>query len=132
MHPEGSVQGVSSTNHQRHLMSSEFSQNSSPSGLLGMIAQLQDVEQYRELNWEGNFEDYLALVKNEPGVARNSYQRLYDLILHFGTEEYTESRKRIVRYNFFGDPIDKGRDAVFGIDVQLMKLVNVLKRGRLK
>ncbi len=110
---------------------SSFESNSSPSGLLGMIAQLQDVEQFRELNWEGSFEDYLGLVKEDPNVCRNAYQRLYDLIHHFGTEEYTESRKRIVRYNFFGDPIEDGKDAVFGIDVHLQKLVNVLKSAAL-
>jgi serine protein kinase len=110
---------------------SSFESNPSPGGLLGMIAQLQDVEQFRELNWEGSFEDYLGLVKENPDVCRNAYQRLYDLIHHFGTEEYTESRKRIVRYNFFSDPIDDGKDAVFGIDVHLQKLVNVLKSAAL-
>ena len=95
--------------------------------ILGMIETLQDVEEYRSLHWEGGFEDYLELVREDPDITRNAYQRLYDLIMRFGTEEYTEYKKRIVRYRFFDDPFDKGADAVYGIDVQLMKLVNVLR-----
>ncbi len=99
--------------------------------ILGMIAELQDVQQYQELTWEGSFSDYLEILREDPGVARNAYQRLYDCIMHFGTEEYTEYKKRIVRYKFFDDPIDNGKDAVFGIDVHLMKLVNVFKSAAL-
>ena len=101
--------------------------NGTTQSILGMIATMQDVEEYRALNWEGSFEDYLDLVKQDPAVCRNAYQRLYDLIMHFGTEEYTEYKKRIVRYRFFDDPFGGGKDAVFGIDVHLMKLVNVLR-----
>jgi serine protein kinase len=53
------------------------------------------------------------------------------MILSFGTETYTEYKKPIVRYKFFDDPIESGRDAVFGIDVHLMKLLNVLKSAAL-
>jgi serine protein kinase len=104
---------------------------SRPSGILGMIAELQDIDRYREQNWEGTFADYLDVVRQKPLVARNAYQRLYDCILSFGTETYTEYKKPIVRYKFFDDPIDDGKDAIFGIDVHLMKLVNVLKSAAL-
>ncbi len=99
--------------------------------ILSMIAELQDVEQFKVQHWEGSFADYLDIVREDPNVARNAYQRVYDMIMHFGTEEYTEYKKRIVRYRFFDDPFDDGRDAVFGIDVHLMKLVNVLKSAAL-
>ncbi len=107
------------------------SQNPTTDRLLGMIAELQDVEQFRAENWEGSFADYLDLVRRNPEVCRNAYQRLYDLICHFGSEEYTEYKKRIVRYRFFDDPFDNGKDAVYGIDVHLMKLVHVLKSAAL-
>lgn len=100
-------------------------------GLLQQIAELHDVQRYRDLNWEGDYTDYLDLVRQKPEVTRNAWQRLYDLILSFGTEHYTEYKKPIVRYKFFDDPIDNGKDAVFGIDVHLMKLVNVLKSAAL-
>jgi serine protein kinase len=99
--------------------------------ILGMIAELQDIRSFQELNWEGSFGDYLDLVREDPNICRNAYQRLYDLIISFGTEEYTEYKKRITRYKFFEDPFDDGKDAVFGIDVHLMKLVNVFKSAAL-
>ncbi len=104
---------------------------SSPNGIMGMIAQLQDLERFREHHWEGSFADYLEIVRNRPDVARNAWQRLYDLVMSFGTETYTEYKKPITRYRFFDDPFDNGKDAVFGIDVHLMKLVNVLKSAAL-
>ncbi|MBM4368269.1 MAG: serine protein kinase [Deltaproteobacteria bacterium] len=105
---------------------------SAPSGILGMIAQLQDIERFREQNWEGSFAEYLEIVRQKPEVTRNAYQRLYDLVMSFGTETYTEYRKPIVRYKFFDDPFENGKDAVFGIDVHLMKLLNVLKSAALQ
>lgn len=99
--------------------------------ILGRIAALQDIQQYQELNWEGSFEQYLDIVRADPTVSRNAYQRLYDMIMKFGTETYTEYKKEIVRYKFFDDPFDNGKDAVFGIDVHLMKLVRVFKSAAL-
>ena len=104
---------------------------SRPSGILGMISQMQDLERFREQNWEGSFSDYLDIVREKPFVTRNAYQRLYDMIMSFGTESYTEYRKPIIRYKFFDDPIDNGKDAVFGIDVHLMKLLHTLKSAAL-
>ncbi len=95
--------------------------------IIGMIANMQDMEEYRSLHWTGSFEDYLEIVRRQPTVCRNAYQRLFDLVISFGTEEYTEYKKRIIRYKFFDDPFDGGKDAVFGIDVHLMKLVDVLR-----
>ncbi|MBO84190.1 MAG: serine protein kinase [Deltaproteobacteria bacterium] len=103
----------------------------SENSLLGMIADLQDIREYRELNWEGSFSEYLDIVRDDPSVCRNAYQRMYDMIMQFGTEEYTEYKKRIIRYKFFDDPFDNGKDAVFGIDVHLMKLVRVFESAAL-
>ncbi|NDD91507.1 serine protein kinase, partial [bacterium] len=60
-------------------------------------------------------------------VTRNAFQRMYDLIQSFGTTSYVEYKKTIIRYKFFDDPIDSGKDAVFGLDVPLMKLVHFFK-----
>ncbi|MEN0061737.1 MAG: serine protein kinase [Myxococcota bacterium] len=102
-----------------------------PEGLLGLIAQNQDVTHYQNLLWEGSFGDYLQIVQNDGQVARNAYQRLYDLIESYGAEEYTEYRKPILRHHFFDDPFDNGADAVFGIDIHLMKLVRVFRAAAL-
>ena len=95
--------------------------------MIDSIGALQDFERYRELSWEGSFEDYLSIVRERPAVTRNAYQRIYDMIIRYGTEEYTDSRKKLVRYNFFQDEIAGGDDALYGLDIPLMRLVNVLK-----
>ncbi len=71
--------------------------------LVGQIASLQDYKEYEDLNWEGSFEEYLDLVRKNPRVTRNAFQRVYDMILAYGTEEYIDNKKKLVRYNFFKD-----------------------------
>ncbi|HJL20018.1 MAG TPA: serine protein kinase [Sandaracinaceae bacterium LLY-WYZ-13_1] len=99
--------------------------------LVSKIASFQDYDEYRDLHWEGSFEDYLDIVKKQPQVTRNAYQRLYDMVVSYGEEEYIDNKKRLVRYPFFSDPIDDGQDAIFGLDIPLMKLVNVLHAAAL-
>ncbi len=100
--------------------------------LVDRIASLQDRKRYEDLHWSGSFEDYLELVRRNPRVARTAYERLYDMILSFGTEEYVDNKKKITRYRFFQDETRGGRDAIFGLDIPLMRLVNVLKAAALR
>ncbi len=102
------------------------------SELLKIINDSEGIKHFKELNWKGSFGDYLELFQKDPKVARSSFQRLYDMILTFGSEEYVEYKKKITRFNFFKDPFDDGKDAVFGIDIHLMKLVNVFKAAALR
>ena len=97
------------------------------SNIISMIQNNQDLEDFRQLNWTGTFPQYLDLVRKQPKVTRTAFQRLYDMIMSYGTEDYPEFRKKIIRYKFFDDPIDGGVDAVFGIDIHLMKLVSAFK-----
>ncbi|MEZ4380539.1 MAG: serine protein kinase [Nannocystaceae bacterium] len=96
------------------------------------IAALQDRKRYEDLHWTGTFEEYLALVRDNPRIARTAYERLYDMLLSHGTEEYVDNKKKITRYRFFSDDAHGGRDAVFGLDIPLMRLVNVLKAAALR
>jgi len=82
------------------------------------------VDHYKSLHWRGNFLEYLQLVQSNPSIARNAFQRVYDMIMSYGFDTYKEFKKSIYRYKFFDDPIGNGKDAVFGLDVPLMKLVN--------
>ncbi len=91
------------------------------------IGKMQNIEEYRHLHWEGSFDEYLELVQKRPAVCRSAFQRCYDMILSYGREEYIDSRKRLIRYPFFRDEQNKGADAVFGLDIPLMRLVNVVK-----
>lgn len=101
--------------------------SSSALDIKNFISGLQDLDKYAKYNWEGTFQQYIDIVREKPEVTRNAFQRLYELIVSYGTEEYVEFKKKITAYNFFKDPFDNGKDGVFGLDVHLMKLVNVLK-----
>ncbi|RYF11332.1 MAG: serine protein kinase, partial [Deltaproteobacteria bacterium] len=98
---------------------------------LAKIASYQNLTQYREHHWSGSFSDYLELVRRTPGVTRNAYQRAYDMIMSYGRDEYIDSKKKLVHYPFFDDPDHGGRDAIFGLDIPLMRLVNVFKSAAL-
>ncbi|MGZ6310372.1 MAG: PrkA family serine protein kinase [Bdellovibrionota bacterium] len=94
---------------------------------LRLLGDTNTVKEFRNFHWEGSFTDYLDLVKKNPRITRNAFQRMYDMVLTWGTTSYVEYKKNIVRYKFFDDPIDNGKDAVFGLDVPLMKLVHFFK-----
>lgn len=95
------------------------------STILTKIEQLQDTGGFKDLHWEGSFEDYLEVVRQDPQVTRSAYQRIYDMLISYGSEEYTRNREALVHYRFFDDPIENGRDAVFGLDKPLMELVRI-------
>ncbi len=92
--------------------------------LVAFIAQKQDTAAFREQHWDGSLPEYLDIVARNPKVARSAFRRIYDMILSHGTREYTENRERLVHYNFFDDPLDNGKDGIFGLDRSLMSLVD--------
>jgi serine protein kinase len=95
--------------------------------IIQQIRERQNPALYQDLHWEGTLAEYLELVQGNPEIARNAFQRVYDMIDSFGIRKYTEYKKEITHYHFFNDPIGGGRDAIFGLDVALMKLVQTLK-----
>jgi serine protein kinase len=95
--------------------------------ILSVVDQHLNPTRFREQHWEGSFEDYLDLVVANPRIARNAFQRIYDMIKHFGAERYTTLREDMIRYKFFSDPIDNGADAIYGLDRPLMNLVDFFK-----
>src|ERR1700752_3584484 len=97
------------------------------SNMTDRIAAMQDFKLYRELHWEGSFEEYLGIVREKPQVTRNAYHRLYDMIISYGPEEYIDNKKKLIRYNFFKDEQNVGANAIFGLDIPRMRLVHVLK-----
>jgi serine protein kinase len=95
--------------------------------IISLIADRQDLEQFRRKTWVGTFEEYLDLVRQRPEVTRNAFERVYDMIIMYGTTTYEEFREKKVHYRFFDDPDDEGADAVFGLDDALGALVNAFK-----
>ncbi len=96
--------------------------------IISLVADRQDLDQFRKKTWEGSFQDYLDLVRVNPMVTRNAFQRVYDMIMSYGTDGYQDARgEKRVHYRFFDDPDDDGRDAVFGLNGPLESLVHALK-----
>jgi serine protein kinase len=96
-------------------------------GIISLIAQRQDLDEFRKKNWVGTFQEYLEVVRRCPRVTRDAFERVYDMILSYGTETYEVCREKRVHYRFFDDPEDGGQDAVFGLDMALEHLVNAFK-----
>jgi serine protein kinase len=95
--------------------------------LIDLISSKIDVKRFHDQHWKGTIWDYLDLVAANPSIARNAFQRLYDMILHYGTERYKINREDMIRYHFFSDIINNGADGIFGLDKTLMNLVDVFR-----
>jgi serine protein kinase len=95
--------------------------------LVRLVGEMQDQKRFQELNWSGSFRDYLDMVAQNPRVTRNAFQRIYDMIMDYGFEEFEDAKKRLTRYRFFSDPNFDGDDAIFGLEISLMRLVNFFK-----
>lgn len=94
--------------------------------LITRLASRQNLEDYQRKHWHGGFAEYLDIVRADPKVTRTAYQRIYDMILGYGTEEVIVNKEKHARYKFFQDPIDDGKDAIFGLERPLVNLVNIL------
>lgn len=92
-----------------------------------ILSDTKYVDQFKELGWQGTFWDYMRIIEEDPQVARNAYQRLYDMVLSYGVHEYVDAKKHITHFKFFDDPDDGGRDSIFGLDVPIMKFMSALK-----
>ncbi|MFT3878122.1 MAG: serine protein kinase [Gemmatales bacterium] len=99
--------------------------------LLTNLRQSQDLHEYKKIHWEGSFEDYLDIVKQQPEVTRSAYQRLFDMIMSHGTEEHYENKDKQMRYKFFTEFAAKHGDSIYGLDRTLSQLVNVFKSAAL-
>jgi serine protein kinase len=99
----------------------------SGASLLKLVAERQDQEQFQKLNWSGSFQDYLDVVSQTPDITRNAFQRIYDMIMEYGVEEFEDAKKRLIRYKFFSDLSFDIEDAIFGLEIPLMRLVNFFK-----
>lgn len=49
------------------------------------------------------------------------------MIMSYGTEEFIDAKKRLIRYKFFSDQSFDGDDSIFGLEIPLMRLVNFFK-----
>jgi serine protein kinase len=87
-----------------------------------------ETQRFRELSWEGSFQEYLELLGEQPLAARNAWQRLYDMVRSHGWED-PETPGAPRRWKLFSDPLGGGRDGVFGLDGPIDQLVRTLRAG---
>jgi serine protein kinase len=99
---------------------------STGSDLISLIASRQNLDDYQKKHWTGSFAEYLDVVQRDPKVTRTAYQRIYDMIMSYGTEEVVVNKEKVLRYKFFEDPDNRGEDAIFGLERTLTNLVNIL------
>ncbi|MGE6665904.1 PrkA family serine protein kinase [Paenibacillus xylanexedens] len=64
------------------------------------------------LTWNGTFEDYIAMLREDPTPAMTAHARVYEMIESFGVEEVGGHK----RYKFF-------EQEIFGLDGSIEKLV---------
>ena len=64
--------------------------------ILSVVDKHISPNRFREQHWEGSFQDYLAIVTSNPRVVRNAFQRMYDMIMHFGYKRYTWMREELM------------------------------------
>ena len=109
-------------NKKRHEEKKEKSKNT----LESLIRSDNDdaVKTYESLNWTGTFWDYVELLEQNPKIARNSYQRLYDMVMSHGTEEFTYCKRKHIKYKFFEG---LGDISIYGLEENLMEFMDILK-----
>ncbi|MDQ0150531.1 PrkA family serine protein kinase [Eubacterium multiforme] len=94
-----------------------------------------DRESREKEKFNGNFLDYLEIVKENPDIAKLSHKRLYDIIKKEGVETLKGEENYKVKRIYGNDVIRKYgffKDDFFGIDKVLMKLVNYFHSAAMK
>jgi serine protein kinase len=104
---------------------------SNAQNILNNLREQIDTTDYKKLNWEGSFEDYVQICLETPNVTRTAFQRLYDMIMSHGTEDIYENKDKMTRFKFFTDFATKHYDAIYGLDRSLNQLVNTFKSAAL-
>jgi len=89
--------------------------------LEGMSSDLFREEFYEEMKFEG----YLELAYASPEVAYSAWQRLYHAVIAYGAEKYRFAHFDRIKHPFFDDLFGDSADAVFGLDPQLTRLVEI-------
>lgn len=90
--------------------------------LLKKIASKFDLDRYKTLHEEMSFDEYLNKLEENPLLARTSFQRIYDMIMSFGSYEFEEYKEILTHYNFFDTKIP-----IHGIQKPLNKLVEFIR-----
>lgn len=92
---------------------------------LEVLSGRQDAKKAQALNETMTYSEYLEKVIQNPSLARSAYQRMYDMIVAGGVEEFKKYHKTQYRYKFFST----GANPIYGLHEPLHQLVSILKGG---
>ena len=96
---------------------------------MNLIRELQDIESYKHLYWEGSFEEYLDLVRKNPKVARTAFQRIYDMI-YMQEKDMQGERIESPPWDKKIQPIQKIKEAVNGVKMYF-KLKDIFNSAKI-
>lgn len=94
-----------------------------------------DREKYNTQKFEGNFLDYLNIVKENQNAVKLAHKRIYEMIMSKGMEELKPEENPRVRKIYGNDAIRKYgffREEFYGIDKVIMKLASYFKSAAMK
>jgi serine protein kinase len=95
---------------------------SDDSNILSKYAGFYDRKEFLSLNEEMSFAEYMALCHENPKLARNAFQYVYDMIVEKGTSTFERYRKTYTKYHFFED----SEIPVFGLEETLASFVDFI------
>lgn len=90
---------------------------------LDLVATKFDKSKFVSLNEEISFSEYLDRCYKNPKLIRTAYQRIYDMVMSKGSNEFEKYRKTLTHYNFFDD----SEIPIFGLEDTLDKLMKFIK-----
>ena len=63
----------------------------------GLMKKFSLTQQFKELHFTCTFVEYLDMVRKDPNIVRNAYQRIYDMVVSHGHEDYERHRETFRR-----------------------------------
>jgi len=90
---------------------------------LKRLSSLFNKDQFKTLHEEMSFGDYLDHCYENPRLIRTAYQRLYDMIVSAGSNDFKRYRKTYTHYNFF----DNVEIPIYGLEETLENLVKFIR-----
>ena len=94
-----------------------------------------DREAIDKQKFEGNFLDYLEIIKSNPDIAKLAHKRMYDIIVGKGVELLKAEENPRVKKIYGNETIRKYdffKNDFYGIDKVIMKLVNYFNSASMK
>ena len=87
------------------------------------IAKNFNVDNFKNLNEELSFDEYIEKCYANPRLIRTSHQRIYDMIVSKGSNQFEKYRKTLVHYNFFDD----AEIPIFGLEETIDNLMKFIR-----